>query len=212
MKVLVTAGGTREPIDRVRYISNGSTGATGAAVADALHVHGHDVHLLRGLGAVAPQVDLPGGIFSSAADLEAQLRAQLFAGDFDAVIMAAAVADYRPQTTHNGKLSSTSDSLVLKLERVPKILAQLRGFSPRPLCVVGFKLTVANDPAVWREAVHRQFAESAVDAVVHNDLHEIESAATHPFRLHRTPDDTPPVLPGVSALADALHALLEETR
>lgn len=212
MKVLITAGGTREPIDRVRYISNGSTGATGAALADALSKLGHNVYLLRGLGAVTPHAAISRATFSSAENLESQLRELLSSGEFDAVIMAAAVADYRPDHVHAGKLDSAADSLALNLVRVPKILPKLRGFSPSPLRVIGFKLTTGADDAARRAAVARQFAEGGVDAVVHNDLDEIESAAAHPFRLFHAPDDDPVTLVGVSALTAALAKWLEASR
>ena len=212
MKVLITAGGTREPIDRVRYISNGSTGTTGAALTDALSQRGYDVHLLRGIGAVLPQSAPSGSAFSSAENLESQLRTLLGGGAFDAVIMAAAVADYRPDRVHAGKLDSDADELALKLVRVPKILPRLRGFSPRPLRVIGFKLTAGADDAARRAAVARQFAEGGADAVVHNDLDEIESAAAHPFRWFHAPSDEPVTLVGVPALADALVKWLEASR
>lgn len=212
MKVLITAGGTREPIDRVRYISNGSTGATGASLADALSQRGYNVHLLRGIGAVLPQSALAGSVFSSAENLESQLRALLAGGEFNAVIMAAAVADYRPDHMHAGKLDSGAGELALKLVRVPKILPRLRGFSPRLLRVIGFKLTAGADNAARQTAVARQFAEGGVDAVVHNDLDEIESAAVHPFRLFHAPDDEPETLSGVPALAGALAKYLEALR
>lgn len=209
MKILVTAGGTREPIDRVRFLANGSTGATGAALAEALVARGHAVHLLRGVGAVAPVRELPGGRFTSAEDLGKQLRAQLADGSLDAVIMAAAVADYRPETKLPGKWDSSAESLTLRLVRTPKLLPQLRGFSPLPLRVIGFKLTVGADAAARRAAVERQFAAGGVDVVVHNDLDEIASAAMHPFRCFTAAEAEPAVLTGVPALAEALGRLLE---
>lgn len=212
MKVLITAGGTREPIDRVRYLSNGSTGKTGAALADALNKLGHQVHLLRGTGAVTPQASPPGTVFTSAENLETQMHTLLARGDFEAVIMAAAVADYRPDHVHAGKLDSAADSIALKLVRVPKILPRLRGFSPRPLRVIGFKLTAGADASARRAAVARQFAEGGVDAVVHNDLAEIQTASAHPFRLFQAPAAEPVDLAGVRELADALSKWLEAAR
>ena len=212
MKILITAGGTREPIDRVRYISNGSTGKTGAALADSLHGLGHEVYLLRGLGAVAPRTPLPGAVFTSAENLKSQLRQALAAGEFAAVIMAAAVADYRPAHVHAGKLDSATDSIALQLVRVPKILPQLRGFSPQPLRVIGFKLTAGADASERQAAVARQFADGGVDAVVHNDLDEIQTATMHPFRLFPARDAEPVALSGVRELAAALARVLEAAR
>ena len=69
MKVLITAGATREPIDEVRFLSNVSTGATGAALAENFARRGHEVTLLRGAGAVAPAAISDLQTFSSAEDL-----------------------------------------------------------------------------------------------------------------------------------------------
>ena len=204
MNVLITAGATREPIDAVRFLSNGSTGATGAALADALVAAGHAVTLLRGEMTVAPRAAVEGEIFSSAADLRARLQRQLAAGKFDAVIMTAAVADYRPREVTPEKISSDAAELTLSLVRNEKILPQLKPFSPRPLQVVGFKLTVGADDTAGRQAVARQFADGGVDLVVHNDLDEIRAAAVHPFRLYSSAQGDPENISGAAGLAAAL--------
>ncbi|KXU38101.1 hypothetical protein AXK11_01295 [Cephaloticoccus primus] len=247
MKLLITAGGTREPIDRVRSLANTSTGATGAALAAELAARGHSVELLLSkyaTAAVPPHANLSlGPSFTTTADLETQLRARLGTGAFDAVIMAAAVADYRPKpsSAQGGKIDSDSDALTLRLVRVPKLLPQLRQFSPRPLCLIGFKLTVGaggregreerEGEAARRAAVQKQFASSAVDAVVHNDFSEIEAARAeaqhsangaearptnklatsstpHPFRFFTRADESPPVLANAAALAQRLDQFL----
>ena len=211
MKLLVTAGATREPIDAVRFLSNVSTGRTGAELAAALAARGHEVLLLRGTGAVAAPAGVDSQVFSSAGDLLDQLQGRLAGGDFAGVIMTAAVADYRPEISAAGKLDSAVPARTLTLVRNPKILPQLRGLSPRPLRVIGFKLTVGADATARLAAVRRQFDESRVDAVVHNDLEEINTAAAHPFRLFTAPEVLPQPLAGVPALAAALDALLKPT-
>jgi phosphopantothenate---cysteine ligase (CTP) len=208
MKILVTAGATRESLDAVRFLSNVSTGATGAALAESLRAHGHDVALLRGSGALAPAGLADAEIFSSAADLGERLRRRLLGGGFDAVVMAAAVADYRPTTTLPGKIGSTANEITVRLVRTPKILPQLKSFSPRPLTVIGFKLTVGADEASRRRAVTAQFAAGGVDAVVHNDLEEMRAAPAHPFRLYRTAEAPPESCAGAAALAAKLEALI----
>ena len=210
MKLLVTAGATREPIDAVRFLSNVSTGRTGAELAAALAARGHAVHLLRGTGAVTAPAGVDAQEFSSAEDLLDQLQRLLAGGEFAGVIMTAAVADYRPQTAGTGKLDSAVPTRTLTLVRNPKILPQLRKFSPRPLRVIGFKLTVGADATARLTAVRRQFDESHVDAVVQNDLQEIKAAAVHPFRLFTAPAVEPQPLAGVPALAEALDALLRQ--
>ena len=206
MKILVTAGATREPFDEVRFVSNVSSGKTGAALADALQGFGHDVTLLRGEGAAKPQQVRDTEVFSSCADLLARLRQRLGTGAFDAVVMTAAVADYRPDTTQTGKIRSDADELVVRLVRNPKILPQLKSLSPHPLGVVGFKFTVGATSEERRAAVTSQWAAGGVDATVLNDLHEIQISATHPFYLWGQPAITPILLRGAPALAAALNA------
>jgi len=213
VKLLITAGGTREPIDRVRAITNTSTGTTGVALAVALTALGHSVELLRSAHSVAPNSPPSSQTFTTTADLEALLRERLGRGDIDAVLMAAAVADFRPAEPLLGKIDSEAEELTLRLVRVPKLLPQLRAMSPCPLRVIGFKLTVGASDAERLDAVDAQFHNARVDAVVHNDLSEIEAAAArstpHPFRLYTRPDDeTPPLLLGPDALAEATHAFL----
>ena len=205
MRILVTAGATREPLDEVRFVSNVSSGATGASLADALHGLGHDVVLLRGEGTVKPKRVHDGEVFSSCADLLAKLQRWLASGSFDVVVMTAAVADYRPEMSLSGKIRSDADELIVRLVRNPKILPQLKELSPRPLQVIGFKFTVGADADARRAAVVAQFCGGGVDATVHNDLHEIRNAAVHPFYLWRNLEDAPQPLAGVPALASALH-------
>jgi len=215
VKLLITAGGTREPIDRVRAITNTSTGTTGAALAVALTALGHSVELLRSAHTVAPNSPPENQTFTTTESLEAALRKRLGAGDIDAVLMAAAVADFRPTEPLLRKIDSEAGELTLRLVRVPKLLPQLRAMSPRPLRIIGFKLTVGASNAERLDAVAAQFHNAQVDAVVHNDLSEIEAAAAlstpHPFRLYtRLGDEPPPLLLGPDALAEAIDAFLTQ--
>lgn len=192
MKVLVTAGATREPIDAVRFISNVSSGATGAAIAEHLAVSGHEVTLLHGENAVrASAGGIISGAFGSTAQLADRLQSALCSGGFDAVVHAAAVADYRPETTHAGKLSSNADELTLRLVPTPKLLPTLKSWAPQPLRVLGFKLTAGADSAERAAAVGRLFAAGGVDAVVHNDMDELGSAgAGRTFRVYKAGDSS----------------------
>jgi phosphopantothenoylcysteine decarboxylase/phosphopantothenate--cysteine ligase len=208
MNLLITAGATREPLDAVRFLSNVSTGRTGAALADAFAARDHRVTLLRGESAVAPRSACEVEVFTSAKDLRVRLQKRLAGGAFDAAIMCAAVADYRPDFAGDGKISSAAAELTLRLVRNPKILPQLKSFSPRPLVVVGFKLTVGADTAARRAAVAAQFSAGAVDAVVHNDLDEIRASPVHPFWLYRSATAAPAQIGGTKALAEALDRLV----
>lgn len=206
MNFLITAGATREPIDDVRFISNVGTGITGAAIAEALAASGHAVTLLRGQAAASGHGLRHEETFSSAMDLSARLRRQLATGNFDAVIMTAAVADYRPAAPVTGKISSAAERLTLELVRNPKILPHLKSLAPRPMHVIGFKLTSGDDEPARRDAVAAQFAAGGVDAVVHNDLAEIRATPRelHPFWLYRSPGAEPKKCAGSAALAEYL--------
>ena len=208
MNILVTAGATREPLDAVRFLSNVSTGSTGAALADAFAARNHRVTLLRGESAVTPRSACAGEVFTSAEDLRTRVQRHLAGGTFDAAIMCAAVADYRPDFAVRGKISSDAAELVLRLVRNPKILPQLKSFSPRPLVVIGFKLTVGADAVARRAAVAAPFAAGTVDAVVHNDLAEIRTLPVHPFWLYRSAAAALERIDGSAALADALDRLV----
>ncbi|MEO6002751.1 MAG: phosphopantothenoylcysteine decarboxylase [Opitutus sp.] len=207
MNLLVTSGATREPIDAVRFISNISSGRTGAALTEHLRRHGHGVTLLHGEGAALPTGAIKRLSFSSTDDLRTLLQRTLETGNFDGVIMAAAVSDYRPAAVQSGKLASASEHLELRLVRNAKILPLLKTFSPRPLHVTGFKLTAGADENEIALAVDAQFSAGGVDAVVHNDLAAIRSAADHPFALYATAHQPPVHLSGVEALSNALNEL-----
>jgi phosphopantothenoylcysteine decarboxylase/phosphopantothenate--cysteine ligase len=208
-KILVSSGGTREPIDEVRFIANVSTGGTGRAIAEALARLGHEVVLLHGQGATPAAAPVFNGSFGSAEDLKQQLGQALADGSFQAVVMCAAVADYRPAKARKGKIRSDAKSLTLRLVRNPKILPQLKSFSPKPLVVVGFKLTVGADKQQRRKAVKAQFDTGTVDAVVQNDLEEIQRAKVHPFYLYRSQAQAPKLIQGSEALSRALGSLIQ---
>lgn len=208
MKILVTSGATREPIDAVRFLSNVSSGRTGALLADALARHGHSVTLLHGQGAELPEQVKDIEAFSSTADLQARLRRLLGAGAFGAVVHAAAVSDYRPAESGDGKLTSYAASLTLHLVPTPKLLPELkRHAAPRPLKVVGFKLTAGADDAERAQAVTKLFSGGTVDAVIHNDMDDLAAGAARPFTAW-THDRRSARLEGIAAVADWLHAFL----
>ena len=192
-RILITAGGTRERIDSVRYIGNMSSGRTASRLADELTSAGHNVTWLGARDAVKPELARELVQFSSFDDLAQQLQALLLEHDYDAVIHAAAVSDFSvasvlteegvPLDKPGGKLSSDSD-LLLRLKRNPKLLNRIRAWSKNPdVRVIGFKLTDTEDQNQRIAAVKKQFEDSKVDAVVHNDLSDISKEA-HPFCLH----------------------------
>ena len=216
-RILITAGGTRERIDSVRYIGNMSSGRTASRLADELISAGHDVTWLGAQDAVKPDLASAMVQFSSFDDLAQRLQALLAENDYDAVIHAAAVSDFSvasvstgegdPLDKLGGKLSSASD-LLLRLKPNPKLLDRIRAWSNNPAVqVIGFKLTDTADLQQRIAAVKKQFDDSKVDAVVHNDLSDISKEA-HPFSLH-TPTQKPVHCADGRALANTLNKLLE---
>jgi len=209
MRILITSGATREPIDAVRFLSNISTGRTGALLADALTARGHTVTLLHGEAAVrASSPSVTSASFSSTADLQAHLRRLLGTGNFDAVIHAAAVSDYRPSETHDGKLSSCAPELTLRLVPTPKLLPELKPASPRPLRVIGFKLTAGTNSTDRAIAVAKLFAAGTVDAVIHNDMDDLATGDARPFTAWRAGVPTPEPLAGLDALTNWLDTFI----
>ena len=173
MRLLVTTGGTREPIDDVRFVGNAATGRTGALIAEEAVRRFHTVHLAAGTGSVAP-ADWVGDsgllaprAFGSAADLQARVEEWLKEYDFDAIVAAAAVADFSPSPAP-GKLSSSAGELVVTMKPVPKVLDRMRELAPDAM-LVAFKLEsgLAEDELFAR--ARRTMARSGANLVVAND-------------------------------------------
>ncbi len=179
LTVLVTSGGTAEPIDGVRVLTNRSTGRTGAGIADHFSRRGHDVVLLRARNSAPATAPVRGEEFESFAELDAALRRLLRSGEFDAVIHAAAVGDFGvesvtvaglAQPLTGGKLDSTS-APVLRLRPNAKLVDGLRDLSRNPeLQVVAFKLTHGVTADASHATIMDLFVRSGADFVVHNDL------------------------------------------
>ncbi|MFT7465232.1 MAG: phosphopantothenoylcysteine synthetase/decarboxylase [Pseudohongiellaceae bacterium] len=170
MRVLVTAGGTREPVDDVRVLTNSSTGRLGAHLADVFAAAGHDVLLLHSHGAVRPQRMVARQVFGPAAELGELLKHHV--PGCDAVIHAAAVSDFVPDRTE-GKISSGADELVLVLRRAPKLIDGLRALAPGA-CLVGFKLT-SGSTRDERLTISRSLLDRAqLDLVVSNDVSQVD--------------------------------------
>jgi len=149
-RVLITAGGTREPLDPVRFIGNRSSGKQGVALARAAAARGADVTLI-----VANLDDgvldlVPGSVAVQhvSTTLELQEAALLAAGTADLIIMAAAVADYRPESVAEQKIKKETqgDSLELRLVKNPDILRELTSSRHDGQVIVGFAAETETDP------------------------------------------------------------------
>ena len=162
-RVVVTAGPTHEPIDAVRYLANRSTGKMGFAVAAEVARRGAAVTLVRG------PVTLPSPPGVEAVDVEtaAEMAEAVLAryGKADAVVMAAAVADFRPATAATGKIKKEAGPPRLELEATRDILAEL-GKRKEAQVLVGF---AAETEALEPEA-RRKLAEKGLDLIVANEV------------------------------------------
>ena len=167
--VVVSAGGTAEAIDPVRYIGNRSSGRMGVAIAEAALARGARVTLVAGRVEVA----LPDAATVVAAESTAEMRTAvidaLLDGPADALVMAAAVADFRPRATASTKLAR-ADSLTLDLEPTEDILAEAgtraRDLMPRPV-IVGFAAETGS-----LERAPDKLRRKGADLLVANDVAE----------------------------------------
>ena len=163
-RVLISAGGTREPLDAVRFLGNRSSGRMGVALAEEARSRGAEVTLLAAnLAVPAPAgvtvIDTP-----TAADLE---REALARGDADVIVMAAAVADYRPANARADKRPKDDASWTVELERTPDVLAMLGMARRTGQVIVGFAADGAG-PGLDR-AREKRLAKGA-DIFVFNDV------------------------------------------
>ncbi|MBQ4106661.1 MAG: hypothetical protein IJC73_03680 [Lentisphaeria bacterium] len=135
-KIVVSAGPTRESLDDIRFLSNRSSGKMGYALAAAARAAGFDTVLVSGPTALTP----PDGVrtiqVESAAEMAEAVKRE--AADADAVIMAAAVADYRPAEVFDGKMKKQPGDLVLRLERTEDILLSLGRVKRSGQRLIGF--------------------------------------------------------------------------
>jgi phosphopantothenoylcysteine decarboxylase / phosphopantothenate---cysteine ligase len=167
LRVVVSAGGTREPLDPVRFITNRSSGKQGHAVAAAAARRGADVTLVT-----ASPLALPSDVAALVTRVDVETAAEMedaltrTAPDADVVIMAAAVADFRPKASAETKLSKEDGVPELVLEPTPDILAGLAARRRAEQLLVGF--AAETHDAV--ERARRKLERKGVDLLVVNDV------------------------------------------
>ena len=200
MKILITSGGTKVPIDRVRSITNMSRGTFGSRIADAFYDRG-----LHAFWAHDKDAEIEKIVFFMAKGSKKptmqSLNEQTYEGDYspieyreystfdeykegierllknehyDIIVVAAAVSDYGVANYYNGKYRSREDDMCIKLVKLPKILPIMRELAPTSV-ICGFKLLVDSTDAELVAAMKKQFEESKVDLVVGNDLRDIKN-------------------------------------
>lgn len=209
LKILVTAGGTRMPLDAVRSIVNGSTGRTGAAIAADLAALGHEVTLLAAEGAQAAEDVARLERFDDFDSFGRKLQESLAGSRYDALVQAAAVSDWRPLPGADGavagKIGTGTGPLTLRFEPTPKLVGLARGWSANPeLRIIAFKLTVGADAATRRAKAAQVLAHDGVMAVVANDLRDWPR-----WELWTDPSRGPERFDGREGIGSRIAALLE---
>jgi phosphopantothenoylcysteine decarboxylase/phosphopantothenate--cysteine ligase len=209
LRVLVSAGGTREPIDPVRFIGNRSSGRMGLALAERAARRGAEVTL------VAANVSLPAPPGVRRVDVETAAElADALGREFDSsdvLVMAAAPADFRPKTAAGQKIHREGGGIELDLEATEDILAALSARRREDQTIIGFAAETDPDPARAREKLERKGA----DAIVFNDVSRseigFESAENEVVIVERSGEHPVPVA-SKEHVADAILDRVEALR
>lgn len=200
MKILITSGGTKVPIDRVRSITNMSRGTFGSRIADAFFDRGlcafcsqdkdaeiEKITFFMAKGSKHPTLQSihndtyetgyrPNEYieYSTFDEYKSGIEELLKKETYDIIVVAAAVSDYGVANYYNGKYRSRVDDMCIKLVKLPKVLPIMRKLAPNAT-ICGFKLLVDSTTAELLNAMKNQIVESDVDLVIGNDLRDIKS-------------------------------------
>ena len=195
MKILITGGGCKEYIDSVRVVTNSSTGRTSAVLADCLASKGNEITLVTAKSAIKPQdSSINMRFFETGEELAAAIKEELTGSRYDAVIHAAAVSDFVPETIliagetikagKNAKKLPSGSEMTVTFRASPKIADSLNEWASlggsENAKVVCFKLLNNADENAKEKAVKSLFGHSKADFVVYNDLSQI-TKESHPF-------------------------------
>ena len=205
-RVLITAGGTREEIDPVRFISNHSSGRMGFALAEAARARGAEVTVVAG----STSADAPRDVRVVRAISAAEMRDAVVREVADATVFiaAAAVADYRPAERAENKLKKKGETLTLTLEPTQDILEEVSRTRRDGLLVIGF----AAETERVLENARAKLERKNLDAVVANDLTRDGAGfdkETNVVTLITRDRENPDALPLMSKL-EAAHRILDE--
>jgi phosphopantothenoylcysteine decarboxylase / phosphopantothenate---cysteine ligase len=163
-RVLVTAGGTREPLDSVRFLGNRSSGRMGAALASEARRRGAEVTLVASNLAVPAPVGVD---VIEAPTAEDVARETLARGDADVVVMAAAVADYRPSRADGGKRAKDGEPWTVTLEPTTDVLRELGAARRNGQLLIGF---AADHGERGLERARTKLGNKHADLIVFNDV------------------------------------------
>lgn len=164
VKVLLTAGPTREPLDPVRFLTNRSSGKMGYTLAGAFLHEGHSVLLISG----PTSLDVPDGVDFIPVETASEMHDAVarYIGKMDVAVFAAAVADYTPVAVQPQKIKKSGDTLTLELVRTADILGSARGKFGFTGTLVGFAAETENLEANAREKLIRK----QCDLIIANDV------------------------------------------
>jgi phosphopantothenate--cysteine ligase len=224
--ILVTSGGTCEYIDDVRVVTNISTGALGAKIAEELFRRGAKVHYVHGQFAKMPGISED--TFTKASltcyriktcnDLYETMKGLLVGLKIDSVVHAAAVSDFTFKNDGAVKLSSDDaegfiEYLSKTITRTPKIIKEIKVWSPATT-LIGFKFTVGSSFSELMSIAQKSGVSSGCDAVFANDKSMMQEAKEHIGYLlnisNKVPADSPLELSGKKEIAKGISDYLEK--
>lgn len=199
MKILITSGGTKIQIDLVRSITNMSRGTFGSRICDEFwkatsadsqitFFYAKNSKLPKCIDKLSGFKDIRLIEFDTFDSYRDQLKALLKAEQFDIICLAAAVSDYGVENVFDGKYRSSSDDMVIRLVKLPKVINEITEFVPASTCVCGFKLLVKSTDEQLQDAMLKQLENKRIDMVIGNDLRDIK-ANNHRLTLKNRYED-----------------------
>lgn len=208
-RVLVTAGGTREAIDPVRFIGNRSSGRQGVALALAAAARGAEVTLIAANLEIAAPAHVTVVPVTSAFEL--QDAAQAAAADADVIIMAAAVADYRPRVVADAKIKKEQqgNELTIELVKNPDILKSLTEARRPGQIIIGFGAETETDPDALLELARAKAKRKGADFLVVNRVSWSEGFATEDNEVVIVTDTGDIVMKAAGSKASVANSILD---
>jgi phosphopantothenoylcysteine decarboxylase/phosphopantothenate--cysteine ligase len=168
-QVLITAGPTIEHVDPVRVITNQSTGKTGVLLGAELISAGAKVTLIYGPGTVKPPKGAKVIPVKTVSEMFNAVKKEMKSKKFDIVILSAAAADYTVSRPNKSKIKSTKEDIVIKLQKAPKIIDQIKKIQ-KDLFLVGFKAEANVSKKTLINSATKKLIESNADMIVANDV------------------------------------------
>lgn len=170
-KVIVTAGGTREKIDDVRYITNRSSGKMGIALAEELYLRGAEVMLIRAKDSVKPRYLIKEELFETSQELHDKIKQKI--SNYNTIFHAAAVSDFQVARPKAGKISS-SESFSLEMTPQTKIVDHIKNWNPN-IKLIAFKASAGLSEKEMIKAAQRKLKAVNAYAIIANDATAFEN-------------------------------------